>query len=35
MPRTESVTEIQAFIACVAHGINIGVFERHEPSQLL
>ncbi len=35
MPRTVSVTEIQAFIACIAHGINIGVFERHEPTQLL
>lgn len=35
LPRTGSVTEIQGFIACIAHGITLEVFDRHEPTQLL
>jgi hypothetical protein len=35
MPRAETVTDVQGFIACVMHGMNLGVFDRYEPNQLL
>ncbi len=35
LPRTETQTDIQAFVNCVTHGIAIGAFEGQEPSQLL
>jgi hypothetical protein len=35
LPLTQTETDIQAFISCVTRGIALGVFETHEPSQLL
>ena len=35
MPRTNNLADIHAFIACVACGITLEIFDRHEPTQLL